>query len=310
MKIRTPLFEQAGGSGDGQGGSGGGGTPTIMAAVTPAPVATPAAPVAALAPSDWIVEGKFAKGFSSRLPDDMKEHASTMQKFEDVPLQDVLKSYGALQQKLGQRVQAPLPDAKPEEIAAWRKVTGAPETAEGYKIEKPADMPAEQWNPELARGFSEMAHKHHLSPAAAADLVQWWNGQQAEAMAQTQGYVQEYRDTAELSLKKDWGDKFEANAKAAQRVAGMAGLDVNDPAIGNNPAVIRALHSMSNLISDDKQITGAGVQGIGLSRGQEADDIQRNPANPFHADYHGKNGSERQKQAQDRMMKLRMLGAS
>ncbi len=316
MRLTTPLFEL---EGEGSGGGGGAVTATAPPAApvtvlggTPPPAgSTPplsTTPQAALKESDWLVEGKFASGFSQRLPDDLKEHAATMSKFEGVPLKDVLKSYGALQQKLGKRVQAPSPDAKPEEIAEWRKITGAPEKPEGYNITKPADMPDQYWNPELADGFAQMAHKHHLSPAAAQDLVSWWNGQQKAAIEKTQGYMNDFKVQSELSLQKDWGDKFQDNVHAAKRVAMISGLDVNDPDIGDNPTIIRALHAMSNLISDDRQVSGKGGA-PSMSGMQEADDIQRNPANPWYNDYHNKNGTERQKQAQDRVLKLRMAAS-
>lgn len=253
---------------------------------------------------DWLVDGKFGSGISSRLPDDLKPYSVTIQKFEGTPIGDVLKSYGELEKKLGQRAAPPKPDAKPEEVAAWRKVTGAPDKPEGYEIKRPDDVPAEMWSDDLVKGFAEVAHKHHLSPAAAAELVKWWNDQQKGAFERAQQASEAETTTQIQGLKTEWGEKFPVNIAAAQRVAGLAKIDVNDPAVGNNPAVIRALHAMSVLISDDKQVTGGGAA-PNLTMKQQADAIQNDPANPWYADYHGTNGPERQSAAAEKLRALR-----
>ena len=313
MFIHNWLFAEEGG------GSGGGGNPppapttppTLLGGDNPPPAGDqpPPAPQPPLGANEYLSEGKFQSGFSQRLPDDLKPYGGTLKKFEGVPLNDVLKSYGELEKKIGQRVAPPLPDAKPEEIAAWRKVTGAPEKPEGYDIKKPEDIPAEYWSPDLVKGFSEIAHKHHLSPAAAQELVAWWNNEQKGGIEKLNGSVQEAHEQAVGALQKEWGEKFGDNVHAAKRVAAIAGLDVNDPEIGNNPVIIRALHSMSAIISDDRQVTPKGGGSISMSPAMEADDIQRNPSNPYHDDYMGKNGTDRQKAVQDRMLKLRQASS-
>lgn len=294
-------------------------TPTT----TPAPTATPAAPgtVLGAAPAaapvtppapasitDLIVDGKFQAGFSARLTDDLKPYGGTLRKFEGVPVADVLKSYGELEKKIGQRVQAPGEGAKPEEIAAWRKITGAPETADGYKIEKPADMPPELWSPDLAKGFSEIAHKHSLPPSAVAEIATWWNGQQSALYGQAMGQVEAETAKQIEGLRTEWGEKFAPNVQAASRIAKIAGVDVEDPDIGNNPAVIKALHAVSLLVSEDKQPVGGVGGGPVLSYAQQADDIQTNKSNPLYDDYHGKNGEQRQRQAAERARALRAAG--
>jgi len=322
FKLRFPLFEEVAEAGGGGGATTTAATTTeaatiLGAASTAATTATTtAAATTALNPGEWLVDGKFSPDFSSKLPDDMKEHAATLAKFQGVPLVDVLKSYGALQQKLGQRVQPPGEGAKPEEVAAWRKVTGAPDTAEGYKIEKPADLPAEQWNPELAKGFAEMAHKHHLSPAAAKDMVDWWNGQQAAAVQQTQGFMQEYHETVKADLTKAWGEKFVENVEGGQWIAGelnkmatadksMEAIDLNDPAIGDNPVIIKLLHGFSRwakaMTSNDTQITG-GITTMGNnSKEDRMRAIRESP------EYKGDRGAAAQQEAASR---LRAIGVT
>jgi hypothetical protein len=259
-----------------------------------------------LGANDWIVEGKFGTGLASRLPEDLKPYAGSIQKFEGTPLTDVLKSYGELEKKLGSRVQPPGPDAKPEEVAAWRKIVGTPEKPEDYKIEKPENVPAELWNPELVKGFQGVAHELNLSPAQAGKLAEWWNGQNMAMLEQHQQTTAANQEALADGLKKEWGERFDANLKGAQFVATKAGLDVNDPEIGNNPAIIKALAAVSALISEDKQVTG-GQGGSHLNYQQQAEDISTNKGNPRYADYHGQNGPERQAAAQREIHRLMAL---
>lgn len=254
---------------------------------------------------EWLVDGKFAPGLSGRLSEDLRPYAGSIRKFEGTPIQDVLKSYGELEKKLGQRMQPPGAEARPEEVAAWRKSLGVPEKPDGYGIARPDNVPVELWNEEMVRGFTAMAHKHHIPAAAAQELVQWWNGQQMGALSQYQQEAAQGREALVQGLQREWGERYEANLQGAQRVAAMARLDVNDPAIGDNPAMIRALHAMASLVSEDRQETG-GSGALRLTRGQQADDIQTNKSNPLYDDYHGANGPERQAMVAEQIRRLRM----
>jgi hypothetical protein len=245
---------------------------------------------------DWLQEGKFGVGLSSRLPEELQPYASLVKKFEGVPITDVIRSHGELEKKLGSRPQPPGPDAKPEEVAAWRKIVGTPEKPEDYKIEKPEGVPDELWNPELVKGFQDVAHKLNLSPTQAAELAGWWNGQNMTAYQKMQQDAEGAGAAEVQALKTEWGGKFDSNLHAARRVAAAAKLDINDPAIGNNPAVIRALHAMSALISEDKMTDGG--KSYSQSVDEQMDAIRKGD------DYQGKNGPDRQMAAAEKMQAL------
>ena len=67
------------------------------------------------------------------------------------------------------------------------------------------------------------------------------------------------------SLQQEWGDRYNANLVLAARSANTLGLDVNDPAIGNNPAMIRAMHKFASLVSEHALVTGGEMSsGPGL----------------------------------------------
>ena len=66
-------------------------------------------------------------------------------------------------------------------------------------------------------------------------------------------------------LQKEWGDRYNSNLVLAARSAKTLGLDVNDPTIGNNPAMIRAMHKFASLVSEHSLVTGGEMSsGPGL----------------------------------------------
>jgi hypothetical protein len=309
MFTQPVLFQEASGDGSGSTTTGGGGSGTTTTPTTLLDSGGQPQPPShsSHTAGSYVVDGAFTKGFTAHLPEDLKPYQGTLSKFDGLPVADVLKSYAHLEKRLGEGVKMPAPDAAPEQVAAWRKITGTPESPEGYKLERPADIPEEAWSPELVKGFTELAHKHHLAPAAVKEISDWWNGQQKAAAEQFgQQYLQQQEQVVG-ELRKEWGEKFGQNVAAARRVAAVAGVDPNDPELGNSPKVIRALFAMSNLISDDQEVRG-GKSGPNLSPAQEADAIQTDQGNPWHADYMGRNGKDRQAAAADRVRKLRMAG--
>jgi hypothetical protein len=157
-------------------------------------------------------------------------------------------------------------------------------------------VPDELWNPELVKGFQDVAHKLNLSPTQAAELAGWWNGQNMTAYQKMQQDAEGAGAAEVQALKTEWGGKFDSNLHAARRVAAAAKLDINDPAIGNNPAVIRALHAMSALISEDKMTDGG--KSYSQSVDEQMDAIRKGD------DYQGKNGPDRQMAAAEKMQAL------
>ena len=89
----------------------------------------------------------------------------------------------------------------------------------------------------------------------------------------------------------------------AARAAQLAGFDLNDGELANNAKFVKAMLTVSSLIKPDA-VVGADKTGIPLDGAAQAEDIRRNPANPWHAAYNGKEGPARQKEAQALMMRL------
>lgn len=141
-----------------------------------------------------------------------------------------------LRQKIGKGIQPPGKDAKPEDIAAFRKAIGAGEKADDYAplFKRPEGAPAateEEVANEAtwAEAMAEMA----VPKAAAERLIAKFREDKAAEQAAIAAADKAFADRTEAMLKDKWkGDDFERNTKASERaivgLAEKAGIDVEE----------------------------------------------------------------------------------
>lgn len=251
-------------------------------------------------------DGAFKSEWTKSLPADLQDYAGSLGKYPNVT--ELLRGFGNAQKVIGskgQPMKPPGPDAKPEELAAWNKLVGVPDTPDGYGIKKPEKMPeGVEWNEEQVKEFSGLAHKLGLTPTQAQALLAWDTERAGKGVSKGKGEIEAYISNQREDLKKSWGDKFDNNVERARLAAGLLGLDANDPEISNSAKMIKALHAASQLISEDKFPSSSNA-GAGLTGEEQAEDIRRNPNNPLHAAFHGKEGPQRQAEAAEKMWRLK-----
>lgn len=215
-------------------------------------------------------DGSFDFADIGTLPDsDEKAFAShTLSKYKNVD--EAMKAFRHVNGLVGAKGLLPLPaTATPQEREAFNKrlgeVLGIPKDAAGYGIKKPDDMPAEAWSDEHATAVAEIARKNNIPPAAMQELVAAQNEFVKKSVAAQQQAQEQATKEAFSSLQQEWGDRYNANLVLAARSAKTLGLNVDDPTIGNNPAMIRAMHKFASLVSEHSLVTGGEVSsGPGL----------------------------------------------
>lgn len=247
--------------------------------------------------------GSFKAGWHESLPDDLKPYAAEFGKYPNAV--ELLRGHANKAKMIGQRaeVKPPGADAKPEEVAAWRKTLGVPETPEGYGLKAPEKLPeGVQWSDEQAKEFSTLAHTLNLTPDQAQKLVEYDLKRVASIQAKGQENIQAYLQAQSKELSDKWGEKMQENTAKALAAAQLLGLDPKDPEIGNSAKMIQALHAASLLIKEDK-LLGSG-NSSGLTNVQQAEDIRRNPNNPWYKAYQGLEGTARQQEAEAFMRRL------
>jgi hypothetical protein len=250
-------------------GGGGNGTPQA-----------PAAPIGNFVTGD----GTFSDGWTQRLPDDLGEARAGFGKYKNVA--ELAKGLHNANRMIGQRgVIVPTQDSPPEDVAAFRKALGVPETTEGYKDIKPEQLPAGvEWNDDLARPYIEIAHKHNIPPGALKELVGLHAKQRELEMQTLFAELDSRRDEGKKLLQQTWRDKYTDNIGMAQKAAQLAGVDASSFGFGD-PQVVMGFVRLASMLSEDK-FAGQGRAPAGAADLlSKAKDVQTNKDNPMYARY-------------------------
>ena len=232
-----------------------------LVAPAAAPEATPAA-----VPSDVSAEAARAASVSTAtwrdtLSDDLKANP-TLAKYET--LESALKGHVELQSAFGKKteglVKPPSADAKPEEVAAWRKALGVPEAPEGYSATLPPGLGAD---PATLATFQKIAHDNHLTPAQFQKLVQF-DLDRHQAMVDRQVVSAK---TAEATLRKEWGGAYDHKLAMLQRFAESVGgaeliTDLELRGKGASLPVLKLLDKMATLAQEHGMTPGMSVSPI------------------------------------------------
>jgi hypothetical protein len=244
--------------------------------------------------------GNFRQGWEASLPADLKGYAPTLTKYPNP--EQMMRGLVNAQKLVGQKstLTPPAPDAAPEVVAKYnesvRAALGIPPNVEDYKLTVPTLPDGLKADETQMKEFTALAHSLNIPPAAAQKLMEFDAKRMASLNQAGQAQLESFVKSQSEILKTEWGDKMGDNIARAKHAAGLLGLDINDPQLGNNAAFIKAMHVASGLIQSDKLIgTKEGVQGLAPSA--ITDDIRNNKSNPWHNAYHGREGAERQREA-------------
>lgn len=259
------------------------------------------------APASWFKDdaGTFAEGWFDRLPGDLKGQAS----LKAMPsLEALAKSYVETKRMVGARMEAPGEQATPEQIAAWRRVVGAPEKPEGYLGEgtslRPERIPENMWDGEREQQFLALAHKHHLPPGAVKEIMGFYGEHVAQNFERSQQEETAMLGHESTRLRQAWGTEFDSNLQLAARVAQTVGLDPKSHPIFTSAEVVQAFARMGRLLSEDRLVTGQvrGMAGSTQDRIQDITDPRSQSS--LAREYRGEYGPERQRGAQEQLHQL------
>ena len=176
-------------------------------------------------------------------------------------------------------------DAKPEEIAAWRKENGIPEKPDDYKFDLGGIVPAEQDKP-ILDGFKNLAHAQNLPPELANKVVGWYYEQQEQAVAQQQKADTEYRIEAAVDLRHEWGGEFRGNINAIGNLLDSTAPDglkdrllgarlADGRLLGDDPNVLRWLSQLAREQNPGAGLVPAGTADVGKGVEQRIAELQQ-----------------------------------
>jgi hypothetical protein len=266
----------------------------------PAPAPTPGdsspgidpapAPLQSAEPSPGIFgDGlAFRDGWFNDVTDPaLDPYRSMAAQFKDLPT--VFKSLhdtkAALSQRTDGMLRMPAKDATPEEVSAFHRALGVPESPDKYQITPPAQLPdGVEFRPETLTAFTEFAHQAGITQEQANRLIAFQAQMESEEVSRLEAEHRGLVEAQEKQLQREWGSSWEQRSMLAKRAAETFGLGADHPALANAD-IRRALARAAELISEDKLTSGEKVTGV-LSPANEAKDILKNPDNAWHKAYH------------------------
>lgn len=174
------------------------------------------------------------------------------------------------------RIKVPGEGASAEEISAYRKALGVPESAAGYEFSAPVGedgQPIELNNGTLTR-IAEFAHKHGLPKGPMEALVADYVQGELDDLASSQ----RDQDAAAAAWVKAQGTESAARIAAIDRAAGALGLTPQDlqglRAAWGAEKALTIMAKLGDGMAEDAMITG-GSGKFGVTGAQAQAEIDR-----------------------------------
>ncbi len=216
-----------------------------------AEVVVPAAP--ATWPDDW--RDLMAKEVGGEDKKAVAQELKRLQRFAS-PMA-VWGSQRELETKLTGLVRVPGPKASEDDVAAYRKALGVPETVDGYfeklnlgkgKVLGEADKP-------VAESFATALHAENATPGQVSKAIGWWLDYQQAAEDQRQENDGTFQKQTEIDLRKEWGAQYKPTSAAIKTLYDDLPPQVRDiidggrsatgNLLGNDPDFMRWLGSLA-----------------------------------------------------------------
>lgn len=198
---------------------------------------------------------------------------------------EVWKKARALEQRMSSGELKPtLPkDAKPEELAAWRKDNGIPEKPEGYELK---DMTIPETDKDLVNTFLANAHANNFTPEQAKSAVKSYYDIQTKNAEAMQVRDEQQRTTTLDALNAEWGRDFRRNVGMVEGLLSKFPESVRDAlksarlpdgtALFNNPDALKGFASLALEMNPAGIYTPAGGGDLSKTAIDEYKDIQKN----------------------------------
>jgi len=193
-------------------------------------------------------EGSVTPKWTEQLPREYRDTFANYESYKDF----VAAAAEAIPLK-SRAIVKPADDAPPEEWESFFAAVGRPEDPSGYELDGDG-----------LDKYTETAHKLGLTKQQARQLYEWFTETSKESIENQKKAASEAVEQVAESLKKDWGDSYEANMKAIDRFKKRYGSEelakeLNDPAVGNNVALIKALAKAGADLAPETLVEGGSV---------------------------------------------------
>jgi len=229
----------------------------------PAPGAGPGAGSGQAEPPHW----------TERLTPEQKKHKS-LEKFKGKSEGDLFQSYVELEAAFGKKTDGlvKIPDpAKPEEVAAWRKAIGIPESPEAYTLVVAKDLEA-HITPDARKRFAGLFHAEGVPPAVADKIVGAYATYAQQQTVALQRANKQALDAHRDQVGQATFDRQAAFAKYAEENLLPEPVIAKLHALGfeNDPVIFAWLAQMGQDVAEDRHVDTRFITG-----GQTSEQMER-----------------------------------
>jgi len=204
------------------------------------------------------VDGSFAEGWINSLDEDVRADKG-LGSFKSV--KDLAKSYVNAHKMIGKdKIAVPNEKSTPSEWEAYFEAGGRPKTVADYKLDYPKDMPVPE-EPELKKGYIELAHKAGLSQKQTQALYEYYNNIVKQSVAKQEQDEQLEKSESEEKLHTLWGNAYDqrvhfGNVAVHEGSDGDADFEARlIEKFGNDPDFIRYSSNLGNKFAEHKTIS-------------------------------------------------------
>jgi len=192
-----------------------------------------------------VAQGGSGNDFLQTIPEELRDHPS-LSPIKDV--ENLARSYVNAQRLIGaDKIPVPV-NPTDEDLDNIYNRLGRPESSDGYEIGVDGNIITE----DVAKSYADVAHKLRLTPDQASGILEYYKGMANSASEISVEAEAQQRNQTEMTLRKEWGDDFDARIEDAGKIAQQFGggelleMQLADGTkVGNHPDFIKAFAKMA-----------------------------------------------------------------
>jgi hypothetical protein len=167
-----------------------------------------------------------------------------------------------MRKQLAKAIVPPGKDAKPEEVAAYRKAIGVPDAPEGYTFTTPAGREVTDADKAFQGTMAKLFHGANVSAEQAKMLNEGWNQLVDATLAAEIEADKAFAASSETTLRGKWqGPEYDRNRAIASRAA--------EKALGDNFEAAKQIQTKDGRFVLDHPILVEAFANIGREMGED-----------------------------------------
>ncbi len=187
-------------------------------------------------------------------------------------------------------------EASPEDVAAWRKEVGIPDTPDGYKIEPPKGVVFGDTDKPMLSSFAAHAHANNWDQKTLNDAISWYGQHQEAQLADLAAKDDSFKVEATDQLREMWpGQEYYRNTNAAKSFINTLPKDFQDlfatgrtadgRIMGDHPVILATIAQIAREVNPAASVVPAGVQDAPKAIDTELSQLRtmmRDASGPYH----------------------------